>query len=56
MGCTNESCVSHPLTDVAWQEMASAFYSSTRGKSALEAAAAPYEGSQRQTDSLVTTQ
>lgn len=38
------------------QEMADAFYQSKRGRSALEAAHAPYEGSQRQTDSLVTTQ
>ncbi|KAL0031878.1 hypothetical protein WJX79_002852 [Trebouxia sp. C0005] len=38
------------------KEMAAAFYQSQKGKSALEAAEAPYKGSQRQTDSLVTTQ
>ncbi|KAL0035494.1 hypothetical protein WJX77_008879 [Trebouxia sp. C0004] len=36
--------------------MAAAFYQSRTGKCALEAAGAAYEGTQRQTDSLVTTQ
>lgn len=36
--------------------MVEAFQSSERGRAALEAATAPYKGSQRQTDSLVTTQ
>ncbi len=43
-------------SDLAFQEMAAAFYGSEKGRSALEAAEAPYKGSQRQTDSLVTTQ
>ena len=38
------------------QAMAAAFYQSKGGKSALEAAEATYQGTQRQTDSLVTTQ
>ncbi len=38
------------------QAMAAAFYESKTGKCALEAAGAAYEGTQRQTDSLVTTQ
>ncbi|DBA97183.1 TPA: hypothetical protein ACH3X1_014944 [Trebouxia sp. C0004] len=38
------------------KEMAAAFYQSEKGRSALEAAEAPYKGTQRQTDSLVTTQ
>ncbi len=44
------------LSDLAFQEMAAAFYQSEKGRSALKAAEAPYKGSQRQTDSLVTTQ
>ena len=36
--------------------MVDAFQASERGRAALEAANAPYKGSQRQTDSLVTTQ
>ncbi|KAL0038217.1 hypothetical protein WJX79_008741 [Trebouxia sp. C0005] len=36
--------------------MAAAFYQSGTGKCALEAAGAAYQGTQRQTDSLVTTQ
>ena len=46
----------YSMSALAFQEMAAAFYQSQKGKSALEAAEAPYKGSQRQTDSLVTTQ
>ncbi len=38
------------------QAMAAAFYESKTGKCALEAAEGAHEGTQRQTDSLVTTQ
>ncbi|KAL3132996.1 hypothetical protein ABBQ38_006905 [Trebouxia sp. C0009 RCD-2024] len=37
------------------QDMVAAFQRSERGQAALAAAGAPYKGSQRQTDSLVTT-
>ena len=36
--------------------MAAAFYKSEGGRAALEAAGAAYQGTQRQTDSLVTAQ
>ena len=36
--------------------MTAAFYKSEGGKAALDAAGAAYQGTQRQTDSLVTTQ
>ncbi len=49
-------CCSQFLNLLAFQEMAAAFYGGEKGRSALEAAEDPYKGSQRQTDSLVTTQ
>ena len=42
--------------DLPLQEMVHAYQRSEHGRAALEAANAPYKGSQRQTDSLVTTQ
>ena len=43
------------MTSSNVQEMVAAFQQSERGQAALAAATAPYKGSQRQTDSLVTT-